>query len=289
MAAGITASANITELIPEITLEAEFIFKNKALGQQLVDVKNISGQPGTIVEFPIFTEVSGSASPAENAAPTSHQMDLTMPTLTVARRAINVHLSDLAEISASGNIVADIGHAMGMAKAKQDDVAIFSVLTGTTNYATSAGATNAATSITNIMDGLNLLELNEVEDDLVGVLHPFQYKSIRSALTPVANDDGISVAQASQSLGGRMVSQLFGAQWFVTNRISSGTVGVTANVYGGLLFTKKAIGYATKSKINGIEPDRSAETALTKLVWNYFDKAGVIRPDGVCKIQGTSA
>lgn len=289
MAAGVTASTNIAELVPEITLEAEYIYQDKMLGESLVNVQDITGQPGKTVEFPIFTEVAGSASPGETGAATSHQMDLTMPTLTVARRSINVHLGDLAEISAQGNLVAGIGRAMGMAKVKQDDTQIFGVLTGTTNWSTQAGATNAALSITHIQNGLNLLELNEVDGVLYGVVNPFQYKSIRSALTPVANDDGIAVAQATEMLSRGLVSRMFGVDWFVSNRVGSGTNGATDNVYSGLLFDSQAIGYGKKSKVNGIEPDRDAEGALTKYVWNYFDIAGVIRGDGVCKLASTSA
>lgn len=287
MAAGVTAVTNVTELVPEITLEAGYIYQQRALGEALVRVQDISGVPGVTAEFPIFTEVDGSASPSETGAATSHQMDLTMPTLTVARRSINVHLGDLAEISAQGNTPAQIGKAMGMAKAKQDDVQIFGILTGTTNWGTQAGATNASLSITNLMDGLNLLEINEIEDELFGVVHPYQYKTIRSALVPIANDDGISVNQATEMFGNRMVSRMFGAQWYVTKRISSGTVGATGSVYGGLLFNSAAIGYAKKAKVQGIEPDRDAEGALTKYVWNYFDKAGVLRGVGICKLVST--
>ena len=289
MAAAATLLTNVAELDPEITFEAEYVHQNKALGESLVRVVDISGIPGSTAEFPIFTEVAGSASPAEGTAPTSHQMDLTMPTLTVAKRAVNVHLTDLAAISASGNLAAQIGHAMGKAKAKQDDVQIFGALTATTDWTTQAGATNAALSLTNLQSGLNLLELNEIDDELFGVVHPFQYKSIRSALTPVANDDGVAVSQASEMTGKGMVSQIYGAQWFVTNRVGSGTNGSTGDVYSGLLFSKAAIGYAKKSKVQGIELDRRGETAHTVMIWNYFDKVGVLRADAVCKLASTSA
>ena len=290
MAAGVTAATNITELIPEITMEAEYIYQDRALGELLARVEDISGRPGITAEFPIFTEVAGSTSPGETGTPTSHQMDLTMPTLTVARRAVNVHLSDLAEISATGDIVAQVGRAMAMAKVKQDDNRIFGVITGTTNWSTGTGATNAALSITHVLAGLNLLKENEVDSDLVCVLHPHQYHNIRTALTPVANDDGISVGVADEMNKEGFVSRMYGLTWFESNRIGSGTVTTTANVYNGLLFARgEAIGYAKKAKVNGIEPDRVAENALTKLIWNYFDSAGVLRGDALVKLYSTSA
>ena len=288
MASGITGTTNVTELIPEITMEAEFVYQDKALGRSLARVEDISGQPGATVEFPIFTEVSGSNAPGETGTPASHQMDLTMPTLTVARRAVNIHLSDLSEISAQGNLVAQIGRAAGMAKVKQDDAQIFGVITGTTNWSTGTGATKASMSITYVLAGMNLLEANEVDADLVCVLHPKQYANIRAALTPIANDDGVAVGIADEMNKEGFVSRQYGLTWYKSNRIGQGTVSTATYLYKGLLFAKgEAIGYAKKSKINGIEPDRNAENALTKLIWNYFDSAGVIRSDAIVKLYSS--
>jgi len=288
MAAGNTLATNVGVLIPEITFEADLIYQDAAIGRNLVRVEDISGRPGHTAEFPVFTEVTGSSAPAETGIPTSHQMALTTPTLTVARRSVYVILSDLASGSTSGNLPQQVGAAMGLAKAKQDDVRIFGVTSGTTNYATSAGATNASLGITHLLDGLNLLEINEVDDPLTGVLHPFQHKTVRSALVPTAAGSGIGVDQASEMVRNGFVSQMFGVSWFVTNRIGSGTVDATANVYMGLLFARKAIGYAVKEVVRGVEPDRSAKEALTGFVDNYFDSAGVLRSEALCRLYSTS-
>jgi hypothetical protein len=288
--AGYTAATNIAELIPEITNEVQYIYQDRAIGPDLVTFQDVSGIPGTVVEFPRFTEVVGSTGVAENTAPTSHQLDLSMPTLTLARRAVYIGLSDLAKKGARGNVVAQIGRAMAEAKAKQDDAAIFGVLTATTNWTTGTGATNAALTITNALDALNLLEKNEVNEEIYCVVHPHQYKSIRSALTPVANDDGVAVGVASDMARDAMVSRAFGMNWFVTNRIGSGTVTATANVYNGLVFAKSAIGYAHAwGEANGVEAQRAVELAMTKLIINYFDAAGVIYGSGVAKLYSTSA
>lgn len=128
--AGITASTNITELIPEITLEAEFIYQDAAIGPPLVETRNRNGLPGLTVEYPRWTEVIGSTGVAETGTPTSHQMDITMPTLTMARRSVYVIGGDVAVKASAQDIVAGIGRAMGMARAKQDDTAIFNIQIG---------------------------------------------------------------------------------------------------------------------------------------------------------------
>lgn len=289
MAAGITASTNITELIPEITLEADFIYQDMAIGPQLVNVANRNGLPGLTVEFPRWTEVSGSTGVAETGTPASHQMDISMPTLTMARRSVYVIAGDVAVASSPQDIVSGAGRAMGMAKAKQDDAAIFGIVTGTTNWTTGTGATNAALSISHILDGILLLEKNEVDDILYGVLHPHQYDNIRDELTPVASTTISGVEQANSILRDNFISVMFGAQWFKTNRIGSGTVTATANVYNGLLFSRRGIGYAWKwTMVPGVEEDRDAPGAQTGLVLNYLDSAGVVYDSAVCKLYSTS-
>lgn len=287
MASGFTTTTSLAELIPEITLGVDYIFQNRAIGRLLATVKDISGQPGVTVEFPRFTEVAASTSVAETATPTSHQMDITMPTLTVARRSVYVGLGDLARASATAG-PADIGEAMGMAMAKAVDTLIFGVLVATTNWTTGTGATNAGLTITNVLDGLNLLENNEIEGPIYCVVHPVQYKNIRNALTPVANDDAIAVGIADEVARNAFVSRAFGVDWFITNRISQGTVGTTGSLYNGLLFHRRGIGYAFKWMFEaGVEAERDAANAVTKLVLNWADSAGVIYDSAVCKLYST--
>ena len=291
MASGYTISSSLAELIPEITLAAEYIYQDKALGRSLVKARDITGIPGSTVEFPRWTEVAGdTAFTNEYDSPTSHAMDLSMPTLTVVRRAVFVLLSDMAKAAATAN-VADIGKAMAMAKVKQDDALMFGVLTGTTNWTTGTGATNAAFSVEYVKDGILLLEKNEVDDQFVIVVHPHQYDAIRDQLTPVANDNGISVPQAGEMMRSAFVSTLFGANWFKSNRIGSGTVTATANVYNGLLFPLgEGIGYGYRAlEVDGVEAERDAEAASTKLIWNYADSAGVVYASAVCKLYSTSS
>jgi N4-gp56 family major capsid protein len=289
MGAGISASTNITELIPEITLQADFIYQDMAIGPRLVRVADRNNLPGLTIEFPRWTEVTGSTGVAETGTPTSHQMDISMPTLTMARRSVYVILGDVAKKASAQEVVSSIGEAMGMAKAKQDDAAIFGIVTATTNWTTGTGATNAALSISHILDGILLLEKNEVDDILYGVVHPHQYDNIRDELTPVASTTISGVEQANQILRDAFVSAMFGAQWFKTNRIGSGTVTATANVYNGLLFARRGIGYAWSwLESPSIEVDRDAPGAQSGLVMNYIDTAGVVYDSAVSKLYSTS-
>ena len=115
--AGYTAVTNVTELVPEITEQVDYIFQNKGIGRSLVSFRDVSSVPGVAVEFPIFTEVVASTSVTEVAAPASHQMDLSMATLTIAKRSVYVGLGDLAQKGMSAT-AENIGTAMGMAQVK---------------------------------------------------------------------------------------------------------------------------------------------------------------------------
>ena len=95
--AGFTATADVTELIPEITLGVDYIFQAGSLGRSLVNYKDVSGIPGNVVEFPYYTEVVASTSVSETSTPTSHQMNLSMVSLTLAKRSVYVGLGDLAK------------------------------------------------------------------------------------------------------------------------------------------------------------------------------------------------
>lgn len=292
MASGYSTSTALEYLIPQITERADYVFQNAAIGRALVTYRDVSGIPGLTVEFPRWTTVDGSATVAETAVPTSHAMALTSATLTIARRSIYVLLGFLAEKGMS-DPVSEIGVAMGMAKAKAQDVSIFNVIT-TTNYATSAGATDAALSLTHVLNGLNLLQVNEVDKPVYAVIHPFQQKSIVSGLAPVAASTDTTTIKISNPLSNQAVqdamwSRLFGIDWFVTARVSSRTVVATADVRSGLIFHPKGIGYAYSEL--GSAPLRVLDSTdgASHMIMDYADVAGVLYSSAVCTLYSTSA
>jgi len=290
--AAFSTATSLAELVPEITMGVDFIFMNEGIGRMLATYKDVSGQPGVTVEFPIYTEVVASTTVGETAEPSSHEMDIAMATLTIAKRSVYVGLGDLAKKGMSDS-PETIGQAMGMSMVKAIDNRIFGVIT-TTNYATSAGSTNAAMNITYVLNALNVLEKNEVSAPLHIVLHPHQYNAIRAALTPVAATTDTTTIKignviSDELMSRGMASNMFGLNWFVTSRISSRTVNATANCYSGLVFNPRGLGYAFSWLYqNGVEMIRGTE-AVSKLLLNWADSAGVIYSSGVCTLYSTSS
>jgi hypothetical protein len=215
------------------------------------------------VEFPIYTEVTASTSVGETATPTSHQMDLSMASLTLAKRSVYVGLGDLAKKSMTDP--QSIGEAMGMSMVKAIDTSIFAVVT-TTNYATSAGSTDQTMTLTYVLNGINLLEVNEVELPVNVVMLPVQFKGIRLGLTPVANDDTVTGALSDVIGSQGVLSRAFGANWYASPRVGTRTVDATASCNSGLIFAQKAIGFGFSWLYTaGVESIRSDE-ALDKLL-----------------------
>jgi len=295
MASGYTTQTTLTELIPEITEAAAFIYQDKALAKSLVKYRDVSNQPGITVEFPRFTEVAGdTAFTNDYDSPTSHAMDTSgMPSITLARRSVFVLLPDTVKKAINGYDVQGIGKAMAMAQVKQDDALAFGVVTGTTNWTTGTGATNAAFSLGYLKDGILLLKKNEVDDILACVLHPNAVDAVRDELVAVTSDTTDSslhqTMQGSEMLRLGFVSKLFGAERFESNRIGSGTVTATTNVYNSLLFPiGEGIGFGYSSlEVDGIEFERDAEHASTKMIINYMSSADVVYTSAVCKLYHT--
>jgi len=279
--AGFTATADVTELIPEITLGVDYIFQAGSLGRSLVNYRDVSNQPGNVVEFPIYTEVTASTSVGETSTPGSHQMNLSMASLTLAKRSVYVGLGDLAKKSMTDP--QSIGEAMGMAMVKAIDTSIFAVIS-TTDYATSAGSTDQTMTLTYVLNGINLLEVNEVELPVNIVMLPVQFKGIRLGLTPVANDDTVTGALSDQVGADGILSRAFGANWYASPRIGTRTVDSTGSCNSALIFAQKAIGYGFSwLYTQGVESIRSDE-ALDKLLINWADSAGIVNSSGVCTL-----
>jgi len=292
MATGYTTTTSLAYIIPEITERVQYIFQNAGIGRQLVTYRDITGQPGVTVEFPIFSEVAASTSVGETATPDSHAMAVTSGTLTIAKRSVYVGVGDLAK-KAMADPVAAISDAMGKAMVKAIDASIFNVIS-TTNYATSAGATNAALTLANCLSALNILEENEADLPYAVVLHPHQYKSIRTTLVATEATTGtaslkVANIKTNEQLQAAYVSSMFGMNWFVTNRVSSRTVDATANCWSGLVFHQRGIGYGFSWLAEqGIEVIRSL-SAVDETILNWADSAAVIYASGVCTLYSTSA
>jgi hypothetical protein len=139
-------------------------------------------------------------------------------------------------------------------------------------------------TLTYVLNGINLLEVNEVELPVNVVMLPVQFKGIRLGLTPVANDDTVTGALSDVIGSQGVLSRAFGANWYASPRVGTRTVDATASCNSGLIFAQKAIGFGFSWLYTaGVESIRSDE-ALDKLLLNWADSAGIVNSSGVCTL-----
>jgi len=293
MANEMTTTALAKVINTETIQEARLAFQQNANLPPLVRVADITGETTAQATFPVFL-VASVTKPGSETTDVTTNSDIT-PTavgLTVVRRTVRIQPSDLGMASSTENMSQIIGRIIGEARAKQVDTDICAVMT--TNYTSSVGATNATTvTFANINSALLVLESNEANQNLGLVLHPKQWAHLRKDLVIVSGTDTRNTDRSVQGQNtlttGYVGNTLFGAQVIVTPRVGVGSD--TNDMYLGFMGNlREALGYAFKN-VNAaiglpeIELDRDPATASTKIVHNYYDKAGIIRAAGLVLIK----
>jgi hypothetical protein len=276
-----TTPASLGKLIPsEVLQEARLAFQKNAEVLPLVNVVDLSGQPGVTADFPIHTTVA-ITTPASvtTDVTTSSIIQPTFATLTLRRQTARVDVSDLAQESVSGvapSVTA--GRLIGNARIKAVETHVLGNMTST--WTSSVGATNS-TAITpeNILSALLTLKKNEANENLVLSLHPSQEYHLLDdvVVTSSSGSDRSELGQSSMADGGLGGKMLFGAKVVSSMRVSTATD--SNDIYLGMLFNGMELGYAVKNigANGGIEFQRDASIALNEIVQNYYDSSGRIR------------
>lgn len=277
----------------ETILEARLAFQKNANIPSIVRIGDITGERTKTASFPVYNTASVTKPASETTdVTTTSTIQPTDNTLTVARRTVRIDPSDLSLGAWADPVPPNVrlGQLIGAARALQVDTDILAVMT--TNYTSSVGATNSTdVSFANVRSALLTLESNEADALLHLVLHTKQFDHLRGDLVivsgTVASTDRSSQAQQAMNTG--TILNLFGANVVVTNRVGTGTD--TNDMFLGMLgYMSEAIGYAVKN-VNAelglpeVELQRDASKGTTEFVQNYYDKAGIIRPEALVLIK----
>ena len=273
-----TTTTTYAELIPaEIIAESRLAFQKDVNLLPLVEVADISGVPTATKSFGAHVAATVTKTANETTDnTTTNTMDPTDITLTVARRSVRIDTSDLTVASAAENVNAKAGQIIGKARVKQVEADILGNMT--TNWTSSVGATNS-TAITpeNILSALLFLRTNEADDNLVLGLHSKQEAHLIDdiVVTTSTGSDQSAIGQDAMVSGSINRRTLFGFTVISTPRISTGTD--TNDMYLGLAFNGKEMGYLVKNIPPLIEFQRDASKATNEIIMNYYDSSGRIR------------
>jgi len=251
-----STTTTLSDLIPKIIAEAQFIASEKSIMRGLVKNYNIAPGNGTTVNVPIY--------PLQTAAALTEGTDMnetivstSTATLTVTEAGIMTFVTDMARNAASSNVVADLGRLLGESIARKQDQDLTALFTGFSNV---VGGTN--TQITPAFIFQALAELKDAgvsTEGLVCVLNPLIAYDLKDALTNSFTDPNAGMVQ-NQAMVEGFLGKLGGVMVYESSNVAH----VTGDSVGGM-FNRDALGIATMSEIT-IEVQRDASRRGDELV-----------------------
>lgn len=207
----------------------------------LLDFYDLSGEASVTVKIPKadkFTAAAvGQGTELANTALTS-----TSVTLTSSEIGIQATITDVLELSdipaAHGARLKQLGRAIG----DKIDVDICALFSG---FSTAVGATTVNIALTNLLDAIYNLEVNDAAGlgGLVGVFHPRQSADLRTELEADAGSIYVGAAQPSKAMAGYFGSW-FGIDIFQSTNVPTANAG--ADRAGGIFVRDYALGMAQK-------------------------------------------
>lgn len=227
---------------------------------QLLDHYDLAGKPSVGVKIPKADKFTAAdvneGTETQNTALTTGSV-----TWNCAEIGIQATVTDVLELSdiaaAHGARLRQLGRALAD-KVDVDITALFS------SFSNSVGATTADLTLTNILDGIYTLEVNDTASlgSIVFVGHQRQTHDVRTALLA---EDGVlltnasgSPASASGALSkaqGGFFGTWFGVDFYQSTNVPTANAG--ADRAGGLFIKDYALGMSTKWSAR-IEPMRWA-------------------------------
>ena len=266
MATTLTTTTTLEELVPEIVAETVLILQANAGILNTVTIKNTSGQPGLVCDFPTFTEVTSSnvETPGEQTATTNViDIETNQHQATITEKVIVARISDLTKYTTQ-DIVAAASQLFAsalQAKLEDDIVNLFSGFSHTV-----AGA-GTMLGEAHIWDAIRQIkQANGNVGNLVGVVSAKQYwgeKGIRKLIVDADADSG-NLGEELKRLG--FLSNAFGIDWFVSNEINENVD--TGGDAAGAIYQRGAIGLHTKDlfRLEVARGNTGAEARYSSLV-----------------------
>ena len=203
----------------------------------LLDYHDLAGDPSVAVKIPKADKFTA-ATVAEGVELTNTPLTSTSVTLASSEIGIMATITDVLDLSdipaAHGARLKQLGRAMG----DKMDIDICALFQG---FSTAVGTSGSALALTNLLDAIYNLEVNDAAGlgSLVGVFHPKQSANLRTELE--ADASVIYTGMGKGSLGAASAGYFgswFGIDIFQSTNVPSANAGAD---YGGGVFVR---GYA---------------------------------------------
>ena len=291
--ADLSGSARLAAILAK---EIELTLADRASLHKHASIKfmgNIVGSGSNVIQTPIvgLDGYDTMSSPADGAAVSNTALTETNANITVARRALQYSISDLASLTDSvGLNVQRLAQSMvGSAQ-----MTFQSLLCDVTDgFTSTVGTSGVDMTVDDFFSAQFTLTLASVPGPYICILHPRQLADLQSSLRAEAGPNQyVAATQDMLNIKGQGFSGMFnGVDIFVSSKVPTANAG--ADRAAGM-FGYGAVGYAEGSPfaITGaggivapagtpivVEFERDASSALTKIIGNYYV--------GVAKLQGS--
>jgi len=289
--ADLSGSARLAAILAK---EIELTLADRASLHKHPSIKfmgNIVGSGSNVIQTPIvgLDGYDTMSSPADGAAVSNTALTETNANITVARRALQYSISDLANLTDSvGLNVQRLAQSMvGSAQ-----MTFQSLLCDVTDgFTSTVGTSGVDMTVDDFFSAQFTLTLASVPGPYICILHPRQLADLQSSLRAEAGPNQyVAATQDMLNIKGQGFSGMFnGVDIFVSSKVPTANAG--ADRAAGM-FGYGAVGYAEGSPfaITGaggivapagtpivVEFERDASSALTKIIGNYYV--------GVAKLQ----
>ena len=289
--ADLSGSARLAAILAK---EIELTLADRASLHKHPSIKfmgNIVGSGSNVIQTPIvgLDGYDTMSSPADGAAVSNTALTETNANITVARRALQYSISDLASLTDSvGLNVQRLAQSMvGSAQ-----MTFQSLLCDVTDgFTSTVGTSGVDMTVDDFFSAQFTLTLASVPGPYICILHPRQLADLQSSLRAEAGPNQyVAATQDMLNIKGQGFSGMFnGVDIFVSSKVPTANAGADR---AGAIFGYGAVGYAEGSPfaITGaggivapagtpivVEFERDASSALTKIIGNYYV--------GVAKLQ----
>ena len=243
-----STTSTMDDLFANIIKEAIFTAQEQSLVRNLVTVYDMSSDPSTTLQVPIYSEPSASDL-TEGDDMSSTTISTSSVTITAAEVGVQGVLTDLMAQSTARDVAGDMGRVLGEAVAKKMDTDIIGLFDG---FSSSLGATTQVITAADIFKAAATLRANKFTGRAAAVLHPYQAYQLKANMTnSFANPNGGDLQNEAMKMG--FVGQLAGIDIYESANISVDGSGDAK----GAIFVPEAIGLAVKWDVK-IEPQRDA-------------------------------
>ena len=288
---GLSGSARLAAVLAK---EIELTLADRASLHKHPAIKfmgNVTGSGSNVIQTPIvgLDGYDLMSSPSDGASVSNTALTETNANITVARRALQYSISDLAALTDSvGLNVQRLAQSMvGSAQMTFQNL----LCDVTDGFTSTVGTSGVDMSVDDFYSAQFTLTLASVPGPYICILHPRQLADFQASLRAEAGPSQfVASTQEMLNIKGQGFSGMFnGVDIFVSSKVPTATSG--ADRAGGM-FGYGAVGYAEGSPLpitaaGGIvapagtaivvEFERDASSALTRVIGNYYV--------GVAKLQ----